>query len=230
MIDKLKKIKWILYWSVFGLIGIVFIILAILFEDKSWIGNVLQTVGTIEGIFLTLIIFLQSKEESDKQYREQIEHLQTLNTKQIEALYLATEKQILILQEMTAKQIDAIQIATEKQIDALQKTTNDEISSFEQQISEVTNRLTDNSILLAEILGRELEKSIELFNNTLNKEQTKYKDLSGWKLLRTPQEREQQLNSQWNRIEHIQKGCDYLVNKYKQLKNYFGFEQKKITD
>lgn len=228
ILKNFSKAKWMLHWSLFGFIGILFIILAISYEDKDWIGNVLQTVGTVAGIYLTLIIFFHSKEETDKQYRDQIEHLQTLNSRQIEALHLATEKQIIALQEMTSKQIYALQTATERQIAALQKSTYDEISSFEQQIGEVTNKLTDNSVLLAEILGRELEKSIDLFNNTLNEEQAKYKDLSEWKLLRTSEERERQLRRQWNRIEHIKKGCNYLVNKYKQLKNYFGIDQKRL--
>jgi ABC-type lipoprotein release transport system permease subunit len=123
---------------------------------------------------LTLIIFLKSKEESDRQFQNQLNHLQRLNAEHIQALQHSTDKQIKTLQELNAKQISALQELTEKQITALQeltekqietirKTTFDQISSFEQQTREVTNKLTDNSILLAEILARELEKSIELY-------------------------------------------------------------------
>src|SRR5690606_26289752 len=217
-----KKHKWIIHWCTLGLLVVLFLLVAIFFEDKSWVGNVLQTIGTVAGIYLTLIIFLYSKEESDKQFREHLEHLQNLNLNQIEALQNSTEKQlktlqelnakqiktlhdlnakqIEVLQEVTEKQINALFEITEKQIEALHKTTYDEISSFEKQMTEVTNKLADNSILLAEILGRELEKSMEAFGAAIQREEAKYHDLTKFKLLRTPAEREQQLSNQKNRI------------------------------
>lgn len=65
---------------------LVFIAVTIFFENKSWIANVLQAIGTIAGIYLTLILFLSSKEESDKQFRTHLEYLQNLNYRQIEAI------------------------------------------------------------------------------------------------------------------------------------------------
>ncbi|OFX40801.1 MAG: hypothetical protein A2X08_02570 [Bacteroidetes bacterium GWA2_32_17] len=216
--EKLKKYKWIIHWSAFGILASLFVFTAIFFEDKDWIGNVLQAIGTIAGIYLTIIIFLQSKDESDKQFRVHIEHLQKFNTtqiealqnsteKQIDALQSSTEKQLNTLQELNIKQIEALNVVTEKQITALQqltekqievlhKTTFDQISSFEQQIREVTNKLSDNSILLAEILARELEKSLDFYGGAIKQEEKKYSNLTNWKLLRTEAEREQQLNNQ----------------------------------
>ncbi len=219
----------------------LFVFVALYFNDKSWLSNALQTIGTISGVYLTIIVFLQSKEESDKQFRNHLEHLQLLNTRQIEALQTSTDKQIQALQELNAKQItalheltdkqiSALQELTEKQIEALHKTTFEQISFFEQQTREVTNKLSDNSILLAEILGRELEKSLDLYNNAIKAEEAKYSNLSGWKLLRTPAEREQQLTNQWNRIQQIKKGYEYLMTKYKQVKEFLGFGQKKLID
>lgn len=208
MFKKIIKNKWLIHWLSFGLLIFIFVFTAVVFQRENWIGNVLQTVGTIAGIYLTIIIFLNSKEDSDKQYRKHLENLQKLNAKQIE-----------VMQELTAKQIAA-----------LQKSTNDEISSFEKQITEVTNKLTDNSILLAEILGRELEKALGLYENAIKKEQKKYKNLSDWKLLRTIEERELQLNIQWDRIEYIKNGYNYLVDKYNQLKKFLRIDQKSLDE
>jgi hypothetical protein len=217
MNNKPLKIKWILHWSLLVLLITVFILVAVFFEDKQWVNNVLQSLGTIAGIYLTLIIFLHSKEESDLQFQKQLEHLQALTNKQIEALQLSTEKQINVLQELTSIQIEA-----------LQKSTSEEISAFEREIREVTDKLSDNSILLAEILGRELEKSIDSITDLLNKEQSKYKDLAEFKFLRTKDEKTQQLAKQWTRIEKIKQLYSYLVEKYNQVKKYLGIETKSI--
>src|SRR5258705_6385653 len=179
--ENLKRHKWIIHWTAFAALVGLFAFVAIRFEDSPWVSNVLQTVGTIAGIYLTIIIFFKTKEESDKQFREHLEHMIQLNTKQIEALQHSTDKQISVLQE-----------STEKQIEALHKTTFEQISSFEKQISEVTAKLSDNSILLAEILGRELEKSIDTYSGTIQREKARYDNLSEWKFLRTRQEKEQQ--------------------------------------
>ncbi len=215
----LKRNKWRIHWCTFGALVFMFVFTAIFFEDKQWLGNVLQAIGTVSGIYLTIIIFLFSKEDSDKQFRKHLEHLQELNTKQIDALQSATEKQITALQELT-----------EKQIDALQKSTFEQISAFEQQIREVTDKLSDNSILLAEILGRELEKSIDIYANAVKNEEAKYNDLTGWKLLRTPAEKEQQLNNQRTRIQRIKQVLEYLMNKHNKVKEIFGFSAKQLND
>src|SRR3989339_800384 len=98
MLSTIKKHKWIIQWSAFVSLVILFVFIAIYFKEKEWLGNLLQAIGTISGIYLTIIIFLQSNEESDKQFRKQfrkqLEHLQILNSKQIDALQSSTEKQI----------------------------------------------------------------------------------------------------------------------------------------
>jgi hypothetical protein len=289
-----KNYKWTLHWSIFGILISLFVLVALFFENKNWIGNVLQTIGTVTGIYLTIIIFLLSKEDSDKQSREHLNELQKLNNIQIEALQSSTEKQINTLQDLNAKQIDALKnstdkqitalheligkqieavqssttkhitslqnltgqqiealktstekqieafkeisakdneslrVSTEQQVDALHKATYAEISSFEKKITEVTEKLTDNSFLLAEILGRELEKSIAFYDSSVKTEEARYNDLSKWKFLRTPQEKQQQLNGQWDKIEQIRNGLNYLIQKYNQVKSFLGFGKKKL--
>lgn len=237
--NKLKKYKWRFYWFIFGLMACLIVLLAIFFEDKAWLGNALQTLCTISGIYATILMYLHSQEGSEFQFRQQLEHLQRLNTVEIEALKESTEKQIGILQKLTdkqiralrnltEKQIQAIHKATEGQIDALQKNTIDQIKSFEKQTTEIASKLSDNSILLAEILGRELEKAIELYTHAYNQEEAKYKDLSGWKLLRTDIERKNQLDNQGKRIEAIRRGYEYLMEKYNNLRKFLGYGTKSI--
>jgi hypothetical protein len=199
--EKIKKHKWTIHWVAFSILITLFVFVAFLFEDKPWLGNVLQSLGTVSGIYLTIIIFFHTKEESDKQNKQYLEYLQLLNS----------------------KQIDALQKATEQQIEALQKSTSDQISAFEKQISEVTEKLSENSIILAEILGRELEKSIEVYSKSLKKEEAKFKELADWKLLRTPAEKEQQLEMQKKRILTFRNLYNYLVDKYNSVRQYLGY-------
>jgi hypothetical protein len=220
---SLKKNKWLIHWLALGIIITLFILIAIFLEDKQWTGNVLQTLGTIAGIYLTIIIFLSSKEDSNLQFIHHLEHLQELNTKQINALQELTEKQVRALQETNAAQIATLQDLTKKQIDALHKSTYEQISSFEHQLGGVVNKLSDSSILLGEILGRELEKSIDLFSNAVTSEEAKYNSIAEWKLLRTDAEKQVQLTKQQARIQNLRRGLDYLTNKYNNLKRFLGF-------
>ena len=203
----MKNYKWIIHWFIFSTIAIVLIVISLFSEKTEWIKDMMQTLATISGIYLTLIIFLQSKEESDKHFREHIDYLQKLNKNQIDVL---TEN-------------------TQKQIEALQDSTSEQISSFEQQINLVTNKLSDNSILLAEILGRELEKAIELYDKTLKSETIKYNNLFGFKIGRTKEDRAKQINRQFEKLNQIQNGFNYLTGKYKELKNYLGNNNKLIS-
>lgn len=186
--ETIKKHKWIIHTFTFCSLVLLFIFSAVFLEEKSWVGNLLQTIGTVAGIYLTVIIFYYSKEGSDLQFREHLKYLQEFNTRQIQALQHSTERQIAVLQETNAKEIAALQELTERQIDALHKTNYEQISSFEHQIREVTAKLSESSVLLAEILGRELEKSIDFFTHAVTTEEARYKDLNGWKLGRTEQE------------------------------------------
>ena len=207
ILNWMKDYKWIIHWSIFSIIVIILITISLFSKKTEWIKDMMQTLATTSGIYLTLIIFLQSKEESDKQNREYINHLQKLNKVQIDTL---TEN-------------------TQKQIEALQYSTLEQISSFEQQINLVTNKLSDNSILLAEILGRELEKAIESYDKTLQSEKIKYNSLFGFKIGRTKVERENQINRQLEKLNKIRNGFNYLTGKYSELKNYLGNNNKLIS-
>jgi hypothetical protein len=193
---KLRKHKWLLNWLALSIFCLDFILFAITFEDKPWIGNVLQTIGTTIGIYLTLIIFFFSKEDSDKQFANQLEHLQNL----------------------TAKQIEALQLSTEKHIEALHKATSEEIIAFEKQTNDIVTKLTDNSVLLGEILNRSLESELNNINNIIAHEQKSYSKLNDFALFRTPEEKANQLDQQKTRLQQFQNYKNYIEQKYKQIK------------
>lgn len=223
--DKPKMKRYKLHWTIFFVLVALFLFVALAFENKEWIANALQAIGTVIGVYLTLIIFLQSKNESDIQFRDQIVHLQELNNKHIEAIRESTEKQIITIQNTNHEQITALKELTQKQIDAVQNSTYEQISSYEREMKEVTNKLSETSILLAEILGRELENSITKYADLIKQENQRYSNLSSFKLLRTPAEKESQLAKQWNRIQQIKQGYEYLVAKYKNVRRYLGYDE-----
>ncbi|MEQ6166153.1 hypothetical protein AAOE16_03070 [Ekhidna sp. MALMAid0563] len=204
----MSKHKWKFHWCMLIILVGLFGFIAFKFEDQTWISNTLQTLGTIIGVYLTIIIFLQSKAESDIQFQEHISALQELNAKQIEALYGATEKQV----------------------DAIQKNTLEEISAFEKQIGEVTQQLANNSVLLAEILGRELEKAIEIHEHTVRREEKRFQNLSEWKLLRTEEEKQNQLANQWQQLEKVRQGYEYLRGKYFELRKFLGYNDQSMLE
>lgn len=204
MKNWLSKNRWTINWIIFGLLVLTIVMLSILTEKSDWIKDLIQTLTTVSGIYLTVIIFLQTKQESDIQFKEHIEYLQQMNRASIESLNSNTSKQIETFQELT----------------------NSQISSFEEQITIVTNRLSDNSILLAEILGRELEKALDYYNSSLENEERRYNNILGFKIGRTNQEREQQIRRQVERIQQIKNGADYLYQKYQQLRNFIGSNKR----
>jgi ABC-type multidrug transport system fused ATPase/permease subunit len=204
MWKTIKQNKWQFYWSVCLFMILLLIAIAIFFEDRTWLGNVIQTLGTIVALYAGVLVHLQSREESDKQFREQLEHLQELNSRQIEALYKSTERQI----------------------DALQQSTFKQISSFERQTRDIAEKLSENSILLAEILGRELEKAISQTTALLEHEERQLNDLKGFKLFRTEQEKQIQVANKQSRLSFIKNWIDHWNTKYNKLMNYFGFNQK----
>lgn len=233
----LKKYKWRIYWAVFLLLIGFLVIVTISFEDRPWIGNAIQTLGIIAGLYATILIYTQSREEGDRQAQKHLEHLQSLNTKEIETLKDGTEKQIstiqestqtqiTALQELTERQVAALHKSTERQIDAIQKATFEQINSFEKQTTEIAAKLADNSILLAEILGREFEKAISQTTAVMEQAERDYLKLSGFQIGRTPQEKAIQLEQQRGRIGLIKQWIDNWSAKYNRLKGYFGFNDK----
>ena len=59
---KTKQLKWKIHWSIFAILVIILVLLIFHSEKSTWIKDMIQTITTITGIYLSLIIFLQSKQ------------------------------------------------------------------------------------------------------------------------------------------------------------------------
>lgn len=230
-INKLKNKKWNFFYFFLVLMVLALVYVAIDYAEKSWLPNALQTIAIIIGLLSTFLIFFKSNEDSEKKNTENLKNLQKFNSDHIKALQIATEKQIETLRELnvfhinalkesTSSQIRAVQELTEKQINALHNTTNIQISAFENEISEVVTKLSDNSIILGEILGRELEKSLEYYNRLLASEKRLYKEAYGFKVFRTDEERNREISLRSKRIKGFQSLILVLNEKYKLVKEF----------
>lgn len=234
--------KWKMAWGCFAILIALFCIVMYFHHNKNWFGNFVSAFGVLLTLYPTLLIFVQSRADSDKSTREQLDHLQKLsqaeievnrdlNQKQIDKIDLSTREQIEEFRKTTAAQIKAIEENTNKQIQeqnklteqhiaALMKATQLQIDNYAKQTNEVVARLEDNSILLAEILLRQLEEKLGELSGHLNNAQARYEDLQGFKFLRTPKEREDQLARQRGLIQKLEQAVTYVRNKLQQVKTF----------
>ncbi len=205
----IKQKKWTLAWIPFGALLLITLFFAAAFEDKAWLPNVLQTMGITITVYASIALYLHSQEQSKRDTERQMLHMQQLFQQQIDALV-----------ESTQKQMDHLQELTEKQIDTLKTTTDEQINAFENQTNGMIRELADSSILLSEILGRQLEDAIANQEAIYNQAAGAFNQASNFKLLRTKQEREQQMQQHEARLTKLKQGYDYLMTKYNQLKNF----------
>jgi len=208
---------------------------------NPWKNDLLQALGTIGGFYLTIVIFLYSKEDSDNQFKEYIYQQQLSTSTQIHAVQASSQSEIENLQKVNSEHLQEvarltqIQIAnlnelTQKQIDALHLNTQKQISSFEKQTLSIANELKENSTLLAEILLDQLEKSLRESQASIATENRRFKNLQDWKLLRTNEERKHQLQKQLEGISKLNSFHGYLLDKYLSIRKYLGFSKEDIED
>lgn len=166
------------------------------------------------------------QDSSEKQILEikkstglQIKESNTLNQKQIKEAQKLTKKQIDALHELNKAHIDALNKSTGRQIEAIQLTTNAQIYSFEEKTNEMIYELTDNSIFLGEILGRQLEDAILDASKKLNREEQELRNIKKFKLGRFDSTRVNEINTQQERISHYKKVKVYFAKKYEALQS-----------
>lgn len=227
----ISKYKWPLSWLPFGLGVAGTIWLAVFFEDKTWLPNVLQTASIVLGIYLSLIVYLHSLEQSKKGTEEQIRELQRLNNLEIEAMRELFQKQIDSLTENTDKQMNHFQELTEKQIETIQQSTYDQISAFEKQTNGMIQELSENTYLLAEILGRQLEDAILDTDNKIANAERVYSKLKEFQVGRNLQEKNSQLKTQVGFIEYLKNLRQHFTDKYNSVQNFLnGNEQQQLDE
>jgi len=206
-----KKNKWSFWWILFGVFVGVFIIYIIEHISKNDFNSALLQFGSILiPLFAAIIIMLQNNDQIDKSTKLQLEHLQTLNDREIEEM-----------QKLFQKQIDVLVENTNTQINTLQENTSRQIANNTEQTQKVVDELTDNSVLLGEILKRELEKGIQHAEQQLQMAQKTLEDLKGFKIGRTEEEKLIQIKEQVKIVEWLKGWRDRLHKKYTSLKQIF---------
>ena len=191
------------------------------FQEESWYGGYVQSTVTIIPLLFGLIVFLISRADGDESHQQQLRKMDELNDDKIQILKDGFQSQIDALMESTNKQIENYQTETSKHIKAIQESTQEQIQSNREHTEAVVKRLEENSTLLAEILMRQLEEALEEFQGRLNQANAEMENLKGWKLFRSRDQRQKQLRQQEVKINIITKGYNYLMEKYKMIKEAF---------
>ncbi|HRF78697.1 MAG TPA: hypothetical protein PL070_01290 [Flavobacteriales bacterium] len=192
--------RWKIAWMAFGVLCLFLIAGTAAFWERAWLPNFLQAYATVTGLYLAVLVFVQGKSESDAALRMQLAHLQQLNQQEIEAM-----------RELF-----------QKQIDALAANTNRQIQQHAHETNRVVQKLENNSILLAELLSKQLEDTLRDTDDEITVEEKRLSDLNGWKLFRTPQEKQVQLTQQHGALNWLRQWRNYWWQKYDQLKRHFG--------
>lgn len=206
-----KKNKWRFWWILFGVFVIVFILYIIEHISKNDFNSALLQFGSILiPLFAAIIIMLQNNEQIDRSTKIQLDHLQKLNDREIEEM-----------QKLFQKQIDTLVESTNTQIKTLQENTNKQIHHNTEQTQKIVDELTDNSVLLGEILKRELEKGIQLAGQQLHTAQKALEDIQGFKIGRTDEEKAIQIKEQIRVVDWLKGWKNRLQKKYNSLKQIF---------
>ena len=192
---RIARNKWVLAWCGFALLFVFMIGGSCIFWDRPWLGNFLSVFGTNISLYAAILIYLQSKIAGDKATREQFDHMQRLNQAEIEVMTTLFQKQM----------------------DALAENTNRQVSEYAPETTKVVSKLGENSLFLAELLKRELEDAIAVNNGNVEDAQQGLRNAMGWKLGRTPLEREQQIAKHNGILQRLRAWGQYIHRKYTNL-------------
>ncbi len=192
-LKEMSKLWWVLIAS-----GLIYATIGLAFCDQKWINSLLQIGAIILSILFTLILNV----ENNLRMAEQ------------------TQKQIDSISASTDKQIDEIRQATEKEIEAVRLLTDKQIENYRLETQKVVAEMKTSSDLLAGILQRQLENAILDTNKELDRAKAIYDNISGFKLLRTQEEKERQLRQQKTFIDRIGERLVFFKKQYDKVLNY----------
>lgn len=204
--NNIAKYKWTFAWIAFGLMLISFIGISVIFNTKVWYPQFITTAGISLPLYCAILIFLHSNSQQNQ----------------------TTQIKIGAITDSTNKQIEHLQEHTNKQIQALQENTDKQIQNYTEQTSVLVQELKSNSVLLAELLCRNLEDAIMETQDEFKKANVKYFDLQEWKLGRTPEVRERQLNKMEKLLNWIKDKEEYLREKYNDVISFL--DRKKLKE
>ncbi len=159
-----------------------------------------QALGAFTGIYVSFVIFLQSKAESDRLNREMLEQFKMDNDHQINAIH-----------ESAKAKVEAIHLMRTEMVQVLKelKLTTEGLKT------EVKGDGIDCTVLRRE--KRELIEKIETLESEIGLAEQTLDALKEWKFLRTPAEREDQLKVQRNTIDKLIKKREYLSADLRQV-------------
>lgn len=196
---RFMRNRWVLAWAAFAILFGFMILEAWIHWESAWLSNFLSSYGTALALVLAVLIYAHGQAASAKATREQMEHLQQLNQEEI------AEMRKLFQQQM----------------DHFAAQTNRQISEYSRETLKVMSKLEENSLLLGEILKRNLEEAIGDFDERIAHAEHDLHDAASWKLLRTPEEKAQQLEQRRNRLQQLTGWRAYLYGKYERLRGMF---------
>lgn len=193
-LKDLSKIWWVLI----GL-GTIYAIVGSINCDEKWINSFLQIGAIVLSIMFTLILNIE-------------------NNKKMAA---NTQLQLDKIAENTDRQIEEIRLATEKEIEAIRNATDRQIQNYQEETRKLVGEMRTSSELLAGILQRQLEEAITATDQQLIQARHHYQNLSGFKLLRTPEEKASQLRRQKGLIDAVTNKLLFFKNQYERVVNFF---------
>lgn len=118
-------------------------------------------------------------------------------------------------------QLEHHQQQTERHIQALTENANRQINEYSRETLKVVSKLQENSLLLAELLKRELEDAIGENATLLEKAERDFNSAHTLQLLRTPQQREQLIAQRGRFVQQVRGWGEYLQSKYNNLTAIF---------
>jgi hypothetical protein len=196
---RFHRNRWVVAWTAFALLFGFMIVEAVLYWQEQWLSNFLSSYGTGLALLLAVLIYAHGQAAQAKTTREYMQHLQQLNQEEI------AEMRKLFQQQM----------------DHLSAQTNRQITEYSRETLKVVSKLEENSLLLGEILKRNLEESISDFNSRLAQAQIDLSKVESWQPMRTPEQKAAQVANQYTRITQLQQARDYLLTKYHKLRGMF---------
>lgn len=186
---RFTRNRWILAWVGFAALFMVMLMAIPTFWAQPWFGSFITVFSAGLTMLLAILIYVHGQAANAKAMREQLEHMQALTQKQIEALAHNTDRQI---------------------------------QQYSKETLKVVSKLSDNSLLLAELLKRELENAIGDNNTNLLHAEKALVQAQGFHIGRTQQERAVQIAQHQSFIQRLRTWGDHIEQKYHNLTNAFG--------
>ncbi len=197
--ERFHRNRWVLAWTAFALLFGFMIVEAVLYWQEQWLSNFLSSYGTGLALLLAVLIYVHGQAASAKATREQMEHLQQLNQEEI------AEMRTLFQQQM----------------DHLSEQTNKQIREYSRETLKVVSKLEENSLLLGEILKRNLENVIDDYEKREAEANQALFKAENFQLLRTPEQKSAEIQ-QWRlHLERVRNVKNFFVNMYHRVSTLF---------